>query len=224
MATRRLLAELVDAWHRRGGVEVVFESTGGVDAARRVHDGEAFDVVVLASDVIARLAAAGRIVRGSATGIARSGVAVAVRQGMARPAIDTEDALRRAVLAARNVGYSTGPSGVALQQLFARWGIAETIADRLVQAPPGVPVGMLLARGEVELGFQQLSELMHLDGIDVIGPLPPGLQIVTTFSGAVGAASAEPEAARAFLDFIASPAADAAKQHHGMQPARQGNT
>ena len=219
MATRQLLAELVDAWQQRGGAEVSFESMGGVDAARRVLDGGKFDVVVLATDAIDKLAAAGRIVRGSETDIARSGVAIAVRRGAARPVVDTEEALRKAVLAARTVGYSTGPSGVALQKLFGRWGIAEVIKDRVVQVPPGVPVGALLARGEVELGFQQLSELMHLEGVDVIGPMPPGLQIVTTFSGGVCAESTQPEAARAFLDFIRSPAADEAKRRHGMQPA-----
>ena len=98
---------------------------GGVDAARRVHDGEAFDVVVLAADAIDKLVAAGRIVAGSQTELVRSGVAIAVRRGAPRPGIDTEEALREAVLAARTVGYSTGPSGVALQKLFERWGIAE---------------------------------------------------------------------------------------------------
>ena len=123
------------------------------------------------------------------------------------------------MLAAPTVGYSTGPSGVALQQLFARWGIAEAIQSRLVQAPPGVAVGSLVARGEVALGFQQLSELMHLDGIEVVGPMPPGLEIITTFTGAVCTASAQPNAARALLDFIRSPAADEARRRNGMQPA-----
>jgi molybdate transport system substrate-binding protein len=219
MATRRLLADVIDRWRQRGGVEVDFESVGGVDAARRVHDGEAFDVVVLAADAIDKLAAAGRIVAGSKTDLARSGVAIAVRRGAAQPVVATEDALRKAVLAARTVGYSTGPSGVALQALFGRWGIADVIGDRLVQAPAGVPVGALLARGDVELGFQQLSELMHVDGIAVIGSMPPGLEIVTTFSGGVGAASTQPETAAAFLAFLRTPAADEARRRHGMQPA-----
>jgi molybdate transport system substrate-binding protein len=219
MATRQLLAEVGEAWRRHGGAEVAFESVGGVEAARRVHDGEKFDVVVLAADAIDKLVAAGRAVAGSRVDLARSGVAIAVRRGAAQPAVDTEPALREAVLAARSLGYSTGPSGVALQRLFERWGIAEAIRGRLVQAPPGVPVGTLVARGEVELGFQQLSELMHLEGIDVIGPMPPGLEIVTIFSGGVCAASTQPDAARALLDFIRSSAVDDARQRHGMQPA-----
>jgi len=146
-------------------------------------------------------------------------VALAVRKGAARPVVDTEDALRATVLSAHRLGYSTGPSGVALQQLFERWGIAEAIRARVVQAPPGVAVGTLLARGDVDLGFQQLSELLHIDGIDVIGGMPRGLEIVTTFSGAVCAASTRPDVARAWLDFIRSPACDEARRRHGMQPA-----
>ena len=141
MATRLFLAEVVAAWRKRGGADVAIESVGGVDAAKRVQSGEAFDVVVLAADAIKKLAAADRVVADSAIDLVRSGVAIAVPRGATRPDIGTEEALRAAVLAARSVGYSTGPSGVALQQLFARWGIADAIRDRLVQAPPGVPVG-----------------------------------------------------------------------------------
>ena len=219
MATRQFLAEVVAAWQARGGASVAIESVGGVDAAKRVQAGEAFDVVILAADAIGKLAAAGRIVDGSVTDLVRSGVAIAVRRGATRPDIGSEEALRRAVLAAPTLGYSTGPSGVALQQLFARWGIADAIQSRLVQAPPGVAVGSLVARGEVALGFQQLSELMHLDGIEVVGAMPPGLEIVTTFTGAVCSASTQPDAARALLDFIRSPAADEARRRNGMQPA-----
>jgi molybdate transport system substrate-binding protein len=219
MATRPLLAELAEDYLRRSGVVVAFESVGGVDAARRVQAGEPFDVVVLASDAIDALAAAGRVVAGSRTDLVRSGVAIAVRAGAQRPAVDSEDALRRAVLAARAVGYSTGPSGVALARLFERWGVADVVRERLVQAPPGVPVGALVARGEVELGFQQLSELMHVEGVEVLGPMPPGLEIVTTFSAGLCAASTRPQAVRALLDFLGSPETAAAKRRHGMEPA-----
>ena len=219
MATRRVLAELAGAYLQRSGVAVAFESVGGVDAAKRVQAGEPFDVVVLAADAIDKLVAAGRVVAGSRTDLVRSGVAIAVREGSARPDIGSEEALRSAVLSARTLGYSTGPSGVALTKLFERWGIADTVRDRIVQAPPGVPVGRLVAGGEVELGFQQLSELMHLPGIDVLGPMPPGSEIATTFSAGLCATAVQPEAVRALLAFMRSPAAVDTKRRHGMEPA-----
>jgi molybdate transport system substrate-binding protein len=199
------------------------ESVGGVDAAKRVQAGEVFDVVVLASDAIDKLIAAGHLQAGSKVDLVHSGVAVAVRAGAPRPDIGSEEAVRQAVLAARSISYSTGPSGVALAKLFERWGIASEIQGRMVQAPPGVPVGSLVARGDVELGFQQLSELLHVEGITVVGPLPPAIQITTTFSAGLPAALAtgSPQAARvqAMLDFMTSPQAAEAKRRQGMEPA-----
>ena len=219
MATRQVLAELVELYGRQCGDRIAIESVGGVDAAKRVQAGEVLDVVILASDAIAKLAASGHVVPASQVDLVHSGVAVAVRAGAPVPDISTEDAVRRAVLAARSLSYSTGPSGVALAQLFERWGIAQEIAPRIVQAPPGVPVGTLVARGEVELGFQQLSELLHVSGITLVGPLPPAIQITTTFSGAIAANARQPDAARALLAFMASPEAADAKRRQGMDPA-----
>jgi molybdate transport system substrate-binding protein len=193
-----------------------------VEAVRRVQAGEPFDVVVLAADAIERLQSAGRVVQGSRTDLARSRVAVAVAAGARRPDIGNEAALRQAVLDARSIGYSTGPSGACLTRLLERWAIAATIRPRMAQAPPGVPVGALVARGDVELGFQQLSELVHLPGIEVVGSLPPGIEADTVFSGAVCAASTRREAAREFLSFLVSADADAAKRRHGMEPAGDG--
>src|SRR5579871_4336502 len=132
MATRQVLAELAGAYERTTGQPVVIESVGGVDAARRVQDGEAFDLVVLAADAIDRLAVAGRVDPQSRVGLARSGIAVAVAAGRPRLDISTEAALRDAILGANSIGYSTGPSGTHLMLLFKRWGIAESIAPRLI--------------------------------------------------------------------------------------------
>lgn len=227
MATRALLAELLAEFSRQTGVPVDMSSVGGVDAARRVQGGEAFDVVVLAADAIDKLMAAGHLLGGSRVDLARSGVAVAVAAGATPPDIRTEAALREAVIAAPSLSCSTGPSGVALARLFERWGVAEQLKPRLVTAPPGVPVGSLVARGEVALGFQQLSELMSLDGIQVLGPLPAEIQITTTFSAAAGLSAAaagqpgaEPSAAvRALLSFLQSPQTAEAKRRHGMEAA-----
>ena len=218
MATRQLLADLVAEFRKTSSQAVQVESVGGVDAAKRVQAGEAFDAVALASDAIERLTEAGHLVPRSRVDLVRSGVAIAVRAGAVRPDIGSGDAVRRAVLAAKTLGYSTGPSGVQLARQFERWGIAEQIKDRIVQAPPGVPVGQLVAEGRVELGFQQLSELMNLGGIEVLGPLPDGIQIITTFSAAVSVTCARPDAVRALLAFMASPAMDAVKRRNGMEP------
>ena len=219
MATRQVLADLVAAYQQQSDVVVTIESVGGVDAARRVQAGESFDFVVLASDAIDKLITSGHIDAHSKTDLVHSGVAVAVRAGAAHPDISTEDALRQAVQSARSLSYSTGPSGVALARLFERWGITDEIKSRIVQAPPGVPVGALVARGDVELGFQQLSELIHIEGIDLLGPLPAAVQITTTFTAGLCPGSSQAAAVRGLLDFMASPAAAEAKQRQGMEPA-----
>ena len=222
MATRLLLGELVQAFQAAGGHAVAFESVGGVDAARRVADGEAFDLVVLASDAIDKLMAGGHLQTGSRVDLVHSGVSVAVRQGATHPDLSSEASLRQAVLAADSVGYSTGPSGVALLKQFDAWGVADDLKGRLVQARPGVPVASMVASGEVALGFQQLSELLNVKGIEIVGPLPDAVQIVTTFSAGVpGALTNDPQrlaAVRSFLDFVCSPAVDAVKRRHGMAP------
>ncbi|MFT4173047.1 MAG: substrate-binding domain-containing protein [Rhodocyclaceae bacterium] len=217
MATRLLLAELSEAYQRASGIGVNIESVGGVDAARRVQDGELFDVVVLARDAIGKLAAAGQVSAASCRAIVDSPVAVAVRAGATRPAIDSEEALRHSVLQASRIGYSTGPSGTALLALFERWGLRQRLDSRLVQAPAGIPVAALLAHGEVDLGFQQLSELMHAEGIAVVGGLPPGVEIITTFVGAVATRSPQPQAAQALLDFLSDAHTAACKVRHGMR-------
>lgn len=219
MATRLVLAELAEAYQRASGQRLRIESVGGVDAAKRVAAGEAFDVVILASDAIDKLITSGHVLAGSRVDLVHSGVAVAVRAGAAQPDISSEDAVRAAVQAARSVSYSTGPSGVALARLFERWGLTEELKARLVTPPPGVPVGSLVAKGEVALGFQQLSELINLEGITVLGPLPPAIQITTTFSAGICAASRQPEAVRALLDYLRSPATAEAKRRQGMEPA-----
>ena len=219
MATRALLADLAAAWQAHSAPALNVESVGGVDAARRVQAGEAFDLVVLAANAIDTLEQAGHVLRGSRVDLVHSGVAVAVQAGAAAPDIGSEDALRQAVLAARTVGYSTGPSGVALVKLFERGGIAASLKGRLVQAPAGVPVGQLVARGEVELGFQQLSELMRLPGIQLLGPLPDEVQIVTTFSAGLCSACTRPQEAMDLVHYLQSASTAESKRRHGMQPA-----
>ena len=220
MATRQVLADLSASWQADGGEAIAIESVGGVDAAQRVQAGaEAFDLVFLASNAIDKLQAAGRVLAGSKIDLMLSSTAVAVPAGAPQPDISNEEAVRAAVLAAPSIGYSTGPSGVALQKLFERWGIAEQIQPRIVQAKPGVPVGSMVATGEVALGFQQLSELIHVTGLQIVGALPVAIAIDTVFSAAVVTGSANADAARQLLAFMASPKAADAKRKQGMEPA-----
>jgi molybdate transport system substrate-binding protein len=219
MATKKVLADLAADWERQAGGRMIVKAVGGVDAAKRVAAGEAFDAVFLAADAIDKLMASGNVVAGSRVDLVRSGVAVAVKAGAPRPVIDTEAAVRAAVLAAPSIGYSTGPSGTALLQLFERWGITSQVHERLKQAQPGVPVGSMVASGDVALGFQQYAELKDLAGIDVVGPLPPAIQITTTFSGAIATASSQPQAVRDLLAWMAAPATADTKRRNGMDPA-----
>ncbi|MBL8324695.1 MAG: substrate-binding domain-containing protein [Rubrivivax sp.] len=221
MATRAVLAELAAAFERHFGIGLQVESVGGVDAARRVAAGEVFDLVFLAADAIDKLIAGGHLVAGSRTDLMRSPVAVAVKAGSPRPDLSSEESLRRAVQAAPTIGYSTGPSGTHLVQLFERWGLAESLKPRTVQAPPGVPVARLVVEGQVALGFQQLSELMNVAGVEVAGLLPGAAQFITTFSAGLGnrRPPASQAAARAALAFMATNEATDIKRRHGMEPA-----
>src|ERR1041385_6343765 len=216
MATRQLLAELAQRCAHDLSQQLVTAAAGGVDVAKRVQAGEIVDIVVLASNVIDNLISQGKLQASSRVDLVKSGVAVAVRKDARHSDISSEGALRNAVLAARNLSYSTGPSGTHMLQLFERWGILQTIRDRIVVPPPGLPVGTLVAKGECELGFQQMSELMNVDGIDVLGPLPPSIQSFTVFSGGISNRCQAPDVARQVLDYMASPATAAVKRLYGM--------
>lgn len=216
MATRQLLAELARVHALAGGTPLALESVGGVDVARRVRAGEPFDLVFLASEAIVRLIASGDVLAESRVDLVRSQVAVAVKVGAIEPSIATEADVRQAVISAASVGYSTGPSGSALLALFERWGIRADMQGKLRQAPAGVPVARLVARGEVALGFQQRSEMIDAPGIQVIGDLPAEIAIVTVFSGGVCSASKRSDEGRALLSEFASPRHAATKLQHGM--------
>jgi molybdate transport system substrate-binding protein len=220
MATKALLADLTQAYLAQTAVSVHIESVGGVDAAKRVQAGEAFDMVLLASDAIERLIASGHVQTGSRNDWVRSPVAVAVQAGAAKPDLSNEAALKAAVLASPTLSYSTGPSGVYLEKLFARWGIADDVKARIVVPPPGTPVGALVASGQAALGFQQLSELIALPGIDVLGTLPADVAFITTFSSGIPSViagdAARVAAVQSFLQFLASADVEDVKRKQGM--------
>jgi molybdate transport system substrate-binding protein len=217
MASRELLKALCVRYQQQSQQEVIVEAAGGVDVAKRLRAGEPVDVAVLSRHSIDDLARERFLVADSITDIANSGIAVAVATGAPAPDISSEQALRRAVLAASTVSYSTGPSGVYLEKRFAAWEVLDQIRPRIVVPPPGVPVGSLVASGRVALGFQQLSELINVEGITVLGPLPAPLQLLTTFSGAIAQICGNAHAARELLRFLAAPELADVKVKFGMQ-------
>jgi molybdate transport system substrate-binding protein len=216
MATRHILGDLVRDHEARKGAHVEIRSMGGVEAAKLVRAGEATDVVILASKVMASLEAEGHLAKGNTKDFARSEIGIAVRAGLALPSVANKRAVKLAMLDAGKICYSTGPSGDHLKALCEKWGVP--LARTLV-APPGVPVAALVANGDADLGFQQLSELIGQPGIEVVGPLPPEIQAVTTFSAGVSIKSRDDKGARALVVYLASVETAGAKRRHGMEPA-----
>ncbi|MFF4378005.1 substrate-binding domain-containing protein [Kitasatospora sp. NPDC001547] len=217
MATRPILTDLSEHIRRTRGVPVCFESGGGVEIARRVREGAEADLLVLAEGALAQLEQEGHLLGGTARPLWVSQVVAAVPDGTPVPAFDAESDLRAALLSAQRIAYSTGPSGMALVGLITRLGLADTLSDRLVQAPAGVPAGSLLASGRADLAFQQRSELIDLPGVLVVGPLPGDTGIDSVFSGAVLAFSARPDLAREVLDLLGSDTASGIAGARGMR-------
>ena len=216
MATRRILTDLAREYERRYRVKVEIRSMGGVEAAKLARAREAMDIVVLASKVMGALEAEGHLAKGDTRDFARSEIGIAVRAGVRPPSVADEEAVKQAILDARKICYSTGPSGDHLKALCEKWGVP---LMRALVAPPGVPVATLVANGDADLGFQQLSELIDQPGIEIAGPLPPEIQAVTVFSAGISTMSQDPEGAREFVAYLASSETADAKRHHGMEPA-----
>jgi molybdate transport system substrate-binding protein len=219
LATRRLLLDVSKSFSQIAPWGIDIESMGGVDAGRFVRGDKPIDLVVLPSHVMEQLEDEGWVDPGSCFDIARSGVAIAVRSGLPRPAIATENDVKQAVLDARKICYSAGPSGDHVKRLLKRWNIADAIADRTVEATSGVPVSQLLTSGEADLGFQQFSEFLDVDGIDIVGRLPANIQAITVFTAGVSSRAEHRDGARAFIAYLTSPATQAAKQRFGMEAA-----
>ena len=217
-ATEEAYRELVPQFEQASGHKVTTVFTGTLDANKRLAAGESYDLLIMSAPSIDEHIKGGKVVSGSRVDLAKSGVGVAVKPGAPKPDISTTEALKKALLAAKSIGYSTGPSGVYMIGLFQRLGIADEVKPKLKQTPTGVFVGSIIASGEAEIGFQQVSELSHFAGIDYIGPLPADIQQFTTFSSGITAGTKEADAAKALVKFITSPTAAAAYKKRGMEP------
>lgn len=198
-------------------VTTVFSGT--LDVQKRLAGGERYDLIIMASDAIDEQVALGKAVAGSRVDLAKSGIGLAVRKGAAKPDISSVEAFRKTLLAAKSIGYSSGPSGVYMPSVFEKLGIADQVQGKLGQTPSGVFVGNLIANGDAEVGFQQISELVHFAGIDYVGPLPGDLQRMTMFSAGIHSGAKQAEAARALVKFLTAPAAAPVIRKHGLEPA-----
>jgi molybdate transport system substrate-binding protein len=211
--------ELIPTFERATQHRVAALWAGSVDIMKRMQAGETFDLVVMPGTAIDELIKLGKVVAGSRVDLAKSGIGVAVRAGAPKPDIGSAEALKQALLAASSIAYSTSASGVFLAGLFQRMGIADALRPKIRQSPPGVPVGELIARGEAEIGFQQVSELLPIAGIDYLGPLSADIQHFTTFSGGLHIGAKQPRAAKELIEFIKAPAAAPVIRKSGMEPA-----
>jgi len=216
--TKEAYLELVPQFEKSSEHKVITAWSGSLNIKKRMADGEIYDLVIVGSSEIDAYIQQGKMVPGSRVDLMKSGVGVAVRAGAPKPDISSSDALRKTLLAAKSIGYSTGPSGVHLASLFERMGIADQVKTKLKQTPSGVAVGTIIASGEAEIGFQQVSELIHFPGVDYMGPLPADVQKITVFSAGIHSGAKQPEAAKALVKFLTAPAAVPVIKKHGMEP------
>lgn len=217
-AVMETFLELFPQFEGASGNKVVVTWAGTEDIKTRVAAGEAFDLVIVGAPVIDAFIKEGKIETGSRVDLVNSGVGMAVKAGAPKPDISSGEAVKKALLAAKMVAYSTGPSGVYVQHLFDKLGIAEQMKAKSKQTVPGVRVGQYIAKGEADLGFQQISELVHETGIDFLGPLPADIQNVTVFSSGIPTGSPAAEAAKALQTFLTAPAAVPVIRKNGLEP------
>jgi molybdate transport system substrate-binding protein len=215
--------EMVPEYERKTQNKVVTSygaSMGGAPDSipMRLERGEPADVLIMASTVLDELVEQGKVVRGSRVDLVRSSIGMAVRAGAPKPDISTVEALIRTLLEAKSIAYSASASGIYVStKLFPRLGVAEQVRDKSIRVV-SERVGTVVARGDAEIGFQQVSELLPIPGLDYVGPLPSEAQEITVFSAGVATAAKNPQAARELIQFLASPAVVPAIRKVGLEP------
>lgn len=217
-AVKEAYAELIPQFEKSSGHKVAITLAGTVDIKKKVAAGEAYDVVLIASPEMDAFIKDGKIAAGTKVDVVKSGVGVAIKPGTPKPDLTSGEGLKKALITAKSVGYSTGPSGVYVASLFEKWGIADQIKAKAKITTPGVPVAALIRNGEAEIGFQQVSELIHEPGIDFLGPVPNDVQRITTFSSGIPPGAKEKDAAKALQTFLTAPARADTLKKHGLSP------
>ncbi len=217
-AVKEVVTDAADRYGRASGNRTMLTWSGSEAIAKRIGEGEVFDVVLNTPQNLDILAKAGKIMPGTRTDFAKSGIGIAVRAGQPRLDVSNDEALRKALLDAKSIGISSGPSGRYMAELFQRLGIADKLQTKIKQPPSGTQIADLVARGEVELGFQQISELQHARRVEYLGPLPVGLQSYTIWSGGLHSAANDAAAGRNFLNTLTAPDAATLIRNAGMEP------
>ena len=215
---KEVYAELVPEFEKSSGHKVVTTWTGSANIKKKIAAGEVYDLVIIGGPEIDAFIQQGKMVPGSRVDLMKSGVGVGVRAGAPKPDINSSEALKRTVLAATSIGYSTGPSGAHMMALFERMGIADQVKAKLKLVPSGMRIGTFITSGEAEIGFQQISELINAPGVDYLGPLPPDEQKITVYSAGIPSGAKQPEAAKELVKILASTAAASVIKKHGMEP------
>jgi molybdate transport system substrate-binding protein len=218
-ATEEAYRELVAQFEKTSGHKVATVFTGTLDVQKRLAAGETYDLVIMAAPAIDEQIKLGKVVAGSRADLAKSGVGAGVKAGAPKPDIGTVDALKKTLLAAKTIGYSTGPSGVYIVGMFEKVGVAAEVKPKLRQTPTGVFVGSIVADGTAEIGFQQISEMSQFPGVDYVGPLPAPVQQFTMFSAGTHTAAKEAAATSALVKFLTAPAAAPSYTKRGLEPA-----
>jgi molybdate transport system substrate-binding protein len=218
VAMKDAYLELLPQFEKATGHKVTAAWSSTPDIQRRIAAGEAADLVILGNSGTEELIKQGKLAPGSRANFAKSGIGVAVRAGTPKPDISSADAVKQSVLAAKSVAYSAGASGIYLVSMFQKLGISDQVKSKTATVKPGEPVGEVVARGEAEIGFQQVSELIPVKGIQYLGPLPAEIQNITVFSGGIHSGTKEADAATALVKFLTAPPATATIKKHGLEP------
>ena len=204
---KTVMLDLAPAFERTSGTKLAITWGSAAGLVKELEAGAAADLVILTAEAIDDLIKRGKVVARSRVDLARSGIGIAVRKGASKPDIGSPDALKQTLLAAKSVAHSkTGMSGIYFPTVLARLGITDAMKSKIVMPEPGTPVGDVIAKGEAEIGVQQISELLPVAGVNVVGPLPATLQKITTFSAGIPSAAKEPDAAKALVTFVAKEA------------------
>lgn len=214
--------ELLPQFERESGHKVAAEWSSSLVIQKRITAGEDADVVIVASVLRDNLAEGltkqGKLLPGSQAVFAKSGIGVAVRAGAPKPDIGSVDALKRSLLDAKTIAYSAGASGVYIARMLQKLGIYDQVKSKAVAVKPSEPVGEVVARGDAEIGFHQVSELLPVKGIHYLGLLPAEIQNITVYSGGIHSGTKVEAAAKALVAFLSTPSAMQSLGKHGLEP------